>query len=471
MLFLAGLSNRTVQTEGRVATQEEGQPFGKYQLLQRIATGGMAEIYRARSQGAAGVTKPVVIKKILPAYASNKGFVTMFINEAKIAMGLSHGNIAQVFDFGEVNGEYFISMEWVNGQTLSKVMRRAQDIGIPYLPVSFALMIAMEISKGLQYAHTQLDEKGRPLNIIHRDISPQNIILSYEGQVKIVDFGIARATNIERQTQTGLVKGKYFYFAPEQARGKELDARIDIFSAGIVMYEMLCGRRPFEGKMLDVMAKIVRGEFPRPRALNPAIPENVEKIILTALATDRTQRYATAQLLYDALAGHLYTEEKTFSADSLSRLMMYLFQRELSVEGRAVILPPEFIQQLHLSGTVVRPKSFQDKVQERLFKSPGKAFFIAIPLFAALLSATLVYLIGSLENFSIRLSSEPAGATVLIDGRAAPSPTPLLISDLAVHERHHLELRAPGKKTWAQDIEQPNAPTVSIHARLEEERP
>src|SRR5579872_2659086 len=242
----------------------------------------MAEIYRARYNAAAGVTKRVVVKRILPHFAGNPSFVSMFVNEAKIAVGLSHGNIAQVFDFGQINGDYFLAMEFVDGQPLSKVLRRAKAMELPAIPTAFAVDIAIEICKGLHYAHTRLDEQGRPLNIIHRDISPQNLIVSYEGQVKIVDFGIAKARNASvGETHAGAVKGKYVYFAPEQARGKELDARTDVFATGSVLYEMVCGRLPFEGRMMDVLGKLVRCEFARPRAVNPDIAPALEKILLT----------------------------------------------------------------------------------------------------------------------------------------------------------------------------------------------
>ncbi|MGQ0508686.1 MAG: serine/threonine-protein kinase, partial [Myxococcaceae bacterium] len=221
----------------------EPQQFGKYLLLDRIAAGGMAEIYRAQLNAVAGVTKQVVIKKILPHYAGNKNFVSMFINEANIALGLSHGHIAQIFDFGEIDGEYFLAMELVHGQALSRVLRRARQRDVGTLPVPYALYICMELCKGLHYAHTRVDAKGQPLNIVHRDVSPQNVIVSYDGHVKIVDFGIAKArVATQTETQAGAVKGKYTYFAPEQARGKPLDGQTDVFAAGIVLYEMVCGR-------------------------------------------------------------------------------------------------------------------------------------------------------------------------------------------------------------------------------------
>ncbi len=303
----------------------------------------MAEIYRARYQAAAGVTKPVVIKKILPAYAGNPKFVSMFINEAKIVVGLAHGNIAQVFDFGEIEGEYYLAMELVPGYPLSKVMKQARALGIPVLPAPFACFIGLELSKGLHYAHTRRDEKNRLLGLIHRDVSPQNILLSYEGQVKIVDFGIAKARNATApETQVGAVKGKYVYFAPEQCRGEGLDARTDVWATGVVLYEMLTGRLPFEGRMIEVFRRIIAGDFDRPRTVNANIPASLEGIVLKAMAPQLARRYQSAQELGDALANFLFAQAPTFSNAALGQLMGLLYEDELRAEGFPVHLRPEF---------------------------------------------------------------------------------------------------------------------------------
>ena len=210
--------------------------FGKYQLLERLAVGGMAELYRARFQAMAGVSKPVVIKKILPAFADSQAFVSMFVNEARIVVSLSHGNIAQVFDFGEIDGEYFLAMEYVHGQPLSRVLRRAHALQFPFLPEPIALQIAIGMCRGLHYAHSRVDERGRSLQIVHRDVSPQNILLGYAGEVKIVDFGIARARGAtDAVMQASGVKGKFPYFSPEQARGEPVDFRTDLYATGVVL--------------------------------------------------------------------------------------------------------------------------------------------------------------------------------------------------------------------------------------------
>jgi serine/threonine protein kinase len=473
-------------------TSPQGQ-FGKYQLIERIATGGMAEIYRARYQAAAGVTKPVVIKKILPHFAGDRQFISMFINEAKIAVGLAHGNIAQVFDFGEIDGEYFLAMEFVDGQPLNKVLRKARAIGITPLPVPFAVFVAMEICKGLHYAHNQLDEAGDPMHIIHRDVSPQNILLSYEGQVKLVDFGIARARIAEREATTAGAKGKYIYFSPEQARGKPLDARTDLFATGIVLYEMTCGKLPFEGKMMDALTKIVRGQFVPPRQFNPNYPEALEKIVLKAMANEPAARYPDAQALHDALSNFLYSWDPTFTSSALARLMSHLYAVELDGEGSAPEPSSDFLTQLeawrkpHRSIPTDLPSELHPEMPAllehtahlppeallgkkpllRKIRTPPRWMLLVAPLSAALLSFAAVVGMGQFAAASIRLTSFPPGAEVRVDGEAAPSFTPLLISNLAPEEEHLIEVRLPGMKPWSRKLKPVRGKTLPIHAQLE----
>jgi eukaryotic-like serine/threonine-protein kinase len=309
-------------------------PFGRYQLLERLAVGGMAELYRARSVAAAGVSKAVVVKKILPAFAGQRDFVRMFVNEARIAVSLSHANIAQVFDFGEVDGDYYLAMEYVRGQPLSKVIRRVHALGLPWVPEEFAVFIALEMSKGLHYAHTRTDEAHHLLHIIHRDVSPQNVIVGYEGEVKIVDFGIARARGAtDSELREGAVKGKYPYFSPEQARGDEVDLRTDVYATGVVLYQMCCGRLPHEGKLVQATQSILRGKFPAPRTLNPGLSPELEEILLTAMAHAPADRYPSADALGHALAEHLHHCQARVSGRSLGELMTFLFEPELLAAG------------------------------------------------------------------------------------------------------------------------------------------
>ncbi|AFE09347.1 serine/threonine protein kinase [Corallococcus coralloides DSM 2259] len=348
------------------------QQFGKYVLVSKLAAGGMAVTYRARMTGAMGVTKPCVIKQILPHFVDDHDFVEMFIGEARLVAGLTHGNIAQVFDFGEVDGQYFIAMELVHGQPLSKVLRRASRAGIGFLPQPLALHIASKLCEGLDYAHRHVGEDGQPLGLVHRDVSPDNVLISYEGEVKVIDFGIAKATSVvEARTSPGTLKGKYPYFSPEQAQGRQdLDARTDVYAAGVVLYEMLCGRRPFEGEFVTVLPRIITGDCLPPSAVNPGIGEDLETIVAHAMAVDREARYQTAKDLSESTVELLYRDTPRFTPTMLSQLMTYLFAEELAAEGRKVELPPGFKEQL---AAWQSPSSEPSQGRARMPSSNGRA--------------------------------------------------------------------------------------------------
>jgi len=274
------------------------EQFGKYSLIRKIGTGGMAEVFLARTPVAQGLNKTLVIKKIHTAYARSRQFVTMFVDEAKIALGLNHPNIIQVFDFGAVADTYFLAMEHVEGIDLLRLLQEAARARTR-LPYGLSAYIVQQLAKGLDYAHRKADEFGEPLGIVHRDISPQNILLSWDGSVKIVDFGIARARDI--QEEEGVIKGKYAYMSPEQARGEPVDGRSDVFAAGIVLFELVCARPLFHGKGKEVLDMVKSGTVPRPRDFAPELPESLERVILRALAFHRADRFQTARDLQHEL--------------------------------------------------------------------------------------------------------------------------------------------------------------------------
>jgi len=295
--------------------------IGKYQILELIAKGGMAEVYKAKRYGAEGFEKILVLKRILPELSRNREFVDLFINEAKIAMHLNHTNIVQVLDLDQENGEYFIAMEYVYGMNLSEIIRRsfAKSRTIPPELIAFT---ASEAAKGLDYAHRRRGSDMRPLGIVHRDISPQNILVSFEGEVKVTDFGIAAAKHVLVKEEEGFVKGKYAYMAPEQALGEKVDARADIFSLGVIMYEMASGANPFRqptGQM--TIERIVRHELlPLPRTA-PHIPDELAGIVDRCLQAEPDKRYANAGRLYEELLAFIYTTGKRVSSTSLSQLV------------------------------------------------------------------------------------------------------------------------------------------------------
>ncbi len=274
------------------------EQFGKYQLQRRVGAGGMAEVYLARTTVAQGLSKQLVIKKIHPAYARSRQFVSMFVDEAKIALGLNHPNIVQVFDFGQVGQSFFLAMEFVEGVDVLRLMQESARVG-QRVPLDLAAFIVQQIARGLDYAHRKTDDFGDPLGIVHRDISPQNALVSWDGSVKIVDFGIARARDIKEEE--GTIKGKFAYMPPEQATGQAVDRRADVFAAGVVLFELACGRPLYKGKGKEVLAQARAGAIPSPRQINPDIPKELEATILKALTFDRDNRFQTGRDLQNAL--------------------------------------------------------------------------------------------------------------------------------------------------------------------------
>jgi eukaryotic-like serine/threonine-protein kinase len=309
--------------------------FGKYHLMERIASGGMAELFRAKLYGAGGFEKDLAIKKILPQLVQDSGFIQMFMDEAMITVTLNHGNIVSVMDFGEIDGEYYLVMEFIDGVDLQSLIRRSLEIFEP-IPPSIACYICHEVCRGLDYAHRKVGPDGKPLEIIHRDVSPQNILISFEGEVKIVDFGIARAASRITSTQAGVLKGKVAYMSPEQIMGHDVDNRSDIFAAGIMLYEMLTNHRPFEGATPhETMAMITRGVFEKPQRLNNRVPKKLTAIINKSLEKNTKRRYHTAGEMAADLSDFLHIEGLR---PDPSTLAAFIPQR--LPEARPKTLPP-----------------------------------------------------------------------------------------------------------------------------------
>ncbi|HEX3556031.1 MAG TPA: TonB family protein [Thermoanaerobaculia bacterium] len=272
----------------------EGERFGQYTLLERIAAGGMAEVWQARMRGVEGFQKTVAIKRILPHMTDNAEFVGMFIDEAKLAAQLSHPNIVHIYDLGKIGRDYYIAMEYVEGKDLRSLLNAGRRRDLP-LPLALSLMIAARVASALDYAHRKRDFEGRELSLVHRDVSPQNVLLSYDGDVKLCDFGIAKAVSKASQTQMGALKGKLQYMSPEQAWGRAVDARSDLFSLGAVLFEMVTGERLFQGDSeMSVLEAVRQGRVRSPRQVNPAVPQEVDEIVTRALAVDPQARFQTA---------------------------------------------------------------------------------------------------------------------------------------------------------------------------------
>jgi hypothetical protein len=278
-------------------------PFARYRLIERIGRGGMATVYRAELPGPGGFARDVVVKLMLPQHADNPAFVEMFMNEAKLASRLVHPNIVQVHELGIVDGTVFIAMEYIDGIDLAELLveltRRRER-----LPIEAACFIVRELCDALAYAHSATDAQGKPVHLVHRDVSPANVMIGRDGSVKLLDFGIATLLHegATARTHTGSLKGKYGYMSPEQAAGKPIDHRIDIFAAGIVLHELLTGRRLFQGETeLETLRRVADCDVPRPSELNREVPLALDAIVLQALARDPAERFATAQAMCDAI--------------------------------------------------------------------------------------------------------------------------------------------------------------------------
>jgi serine/threonine protein kinase len=315
------------------------QSFGKYQLLKKLATGGMAEVWLARQGGIEGFAKNVVVKRILPHLAEDREFVEMFKNEALIAANFNHPNIAQVYEFGEANGTYYIAMEYIHGEDLGRVMRKAWSAG-QWIARPLAIRIVASACEGLYYAHTRNDDTGKPLRVVHRDISPQNILISFDGSVKLVDFGIAKAADTVGLTKSGAIKGKFAYMAPEQAAGKPLDHRADIFAIGLVLYELLTGVRPLKrDSELATLQAALECNIQTPSEVAD-VPSELDPVVMSALSRAADDRYRDARQFQIALEETLVAQRWVASSVQISELMETLFADRLAEEKKTGNLQP-----------------------------------------------------------------------------------------------------------------------------------
>ncbi len=312
--------------------------FGKYSLQRKLAEGGMAEVFLAKQSGMEGFEKLVVVKRILPQLCSDDSFVKMFLNEARVAARLNHPNVVQIFDLGKLSEQYFIAMEYVHGEDLRAVIREATDAD-KRPPIGLACRIIADTLAGLHYAHTRVGADGKPLGLVHRDVSPQNVLVTYEGSVKLVDFGIAKATREvgAAQTQAGLLKGKYSYMSPEQARGQPVDARADVFCAGVLLWELATWQRLFK-RPTDMATLMAVAEEPirAPRTVEASLPPELDRLIMKALARSPDERFASAQEMRAALEGLIRTSAWEADTLALSGWMRELFAKKLRAQAADV---------------------------------------------------------------------------------------------------------------------------------------
>jgi serine/threonine-protein kinase len=302
--------------------------YGRFALLGRLAFGGMAEIFLARETNA-NASRHLVVKRILPHVADDEGFVTMFLDEARLAMRLQHPNICPVYEFGEAGGTWFIAMEWVDGVPLGKLIRKARAMG--GVPIPLVVRVLAQTAEALHYAHRARDENGAPLGIVHRDVSPQNIMVAYNGSVKLLDFGVAKAASHETRTQVGVVKGKLAYMAPEQCRGDAIDARADVFALGVCLYESLVGRPLYQRQTdFETLKAVLEDPVPSARALRPEVPPDLDAIVQRALAKTPEARWQSAGELQEALEQWLSDHRERMNAARTAEYLESLYAEEIA---------------------------------------------------------------------------------------------------------------------------------------------
>ena len=333
----------------------------RYRVIERLASGGMAEVFVAESASIEGFKKKVAIKRVLPHLSEKTRFIAMFLDEARLSAHLSHSNVVQVFDIGVGDNSYFIVMEYVEGADLKACIQHLSESSRSF-PIEVAVYIALKICEGLAYAHEQVAEDGQPLNAVHRDMSPPNVLISKHGEVKIVDFGLAKASTQLEKSEAGIIKGKFAYLAPEAAHGKDVDPRADIFAVGIILWEMLSGRRLFRGKSDYETVKLVqKADVPAISTINPLADSSLDSILARALALELEDRYASARSFGRDLTRYLYKLGRPVSAFDVAELVRGPMQaRQRSAAADHVSIIDKLITETLLQFTSLRDHSTSD---------------------------------------------------------------------------------------------------------------
>jgi serine/threonine protein kinase len=395
--------------------------FGKYRLLEPVASGGMAEVWRAEAPGAEGFVKEVALKLIRGDHDARGDFVRMFIQEARYASRLTHANIVQVFEFDQVDGRYYIAMELVRGRTLREVVDRCREQGVRF-GLARAAHVAAEVARALAYAH-RMDEDGRPVGLVHRDVSPQNVLVSFEGEVKLTDFGIARALGAGEPTAPGTVKGKLAYMAPEQARSAAVDGRADVFAVGVMLWELCTGRRLFARETEAATLAALLGAEPvsPPSAWNEAVPPELDACVLAAVERDPERRTASAEALVTSLAIIRLSLAEGHEDLDLRALMRRLWPAgdatalQRAAERTVVREPADQERSAPTAVTVARPPP------RRRGRRVGWAAAAIVVLGAG---GGLVWLRGSRGTGSAAVPTSPSSPNTTSTAISPPSPPP-----------------------------------------------
>jgi len=491
--------------------------FGKFYLLQRLAVGGMAEIYRARVPGAGGFEKELVVKRILPARSRDEGFIKMLVNEAKLTVQLTHSNIAQVYECGRIDGNYFISMELVNGVSMKEMMQTFARAGQVISPEQ-AIFIVLQLLTGLDYAHRKTDGQGRPLEIVHCDVSPDNALVSWEGEIKLLDFGIARAATGLSNYKEGMLMGKLGYVAPEQASVEHRwDHRVDLFAAGIILYELLTKQKPFpRATDVDSLVNSRKTRVVPPTVIDPRLPKDLDAILGRALAYDPEKRFPDARSFADALVDALFPTAASSVQDLVGTQMKAVFAEKIARQRAARAHDPLIMKVLanvaerpaqaeyeRLSSPAVTPLPgsvdpgaqaqpvFEAHVAPmpsdlsatepprrppRRSSRPRTVVREGIRLSRAIVVGLVLALAGAaglhLAEVWIRpgllvVTSEPAGADVTLDG-ARIGVTPAVVEGVWLSRPHELLLEAPRTKPRTLIVEPELGRAYRrVHVRLE----
>ncbi len=423
----------------------------------------MAEVFLAIAKGEEGFEKPVVIKRLLPQKAAKPRFLQMFFDEARILLSLQHGNIVQILDMGKMDGLPFLTLEYVDGMDLCTILERCEALKSP-LPHGLAAYIASEVCRGLDYAHRKKDDQGRPLNIVHRDISPSNIFISYEGAVKVGDFGLAKARDNLDKSETGVIKGKFSYLSPEQARGHALDQRSDIFSLGTTLYEMACGVRPFVGETdVQTILKVRETTYRAPSQVIPAFSPELEVVIACAMHAEAAKRYSTAAEMQDDLSR--YSQQLPPMGDrQLASFMETLTTKPRRSQSFLIRLPetaalPTMTSVSHKAGISeyaeskanIDPTTRIDEQHRAPLPplAPSRrrvspliwGVFILTPLLIAT-GLGLNHLLNP-PTASLSIRSIPPGARVTINGKNTGLHTPAVLHKLPVNQAFFITLQHP----------------------------
>lgn len=450
--------------------EEMPKRFGKYTLLRKLAVGGMAELFLALQTSVAGFEKLIVVKRVLPKLAADENFVTMLLDEARIAATLNHPNIAQTFDVGKWEGDYYIAMEHVHGEDLRSIVRQMRHKGVRAFPLEHTLAIILGCCKGLSYAHEKTDLNGAPLKIVHRDVSPQNVLVTFEGNIKLVDFGIAKAATVKEDESQTQLKGKVPYMSPEQAQALPLDCRSDVFSLGVMLFELCTGKRLFRGpNEFETLKLIVEGDYPSPRSINPNLPARLEGIILKALAKDRQQRYQTAREFQADLEDFIRDERLAVSPLSLRGWMQSLFDEKLAQQKQMLQEGRQLAEVIAAQITEEEANTQTGVIPVRPNKTPWVLLGALGLAFAAAAAAAYVFWPSGPPTGPgrLHLESTPPGAAIWIDGERRPERTPADIAELPVGT-YDVRLTAEGYVPFARPVELSEAePTANIHGVLE----